>query len=259
LRWIVENGGEIYRAVKRLRWPGEATIVVSTVHILKGARYNHAKELNGKEQRTITAFLLPSGGNSTPYRLSALLGLFSQGTNIRSPGFLFGDDDEPNSLSDLRELEVGCPQCMSKIFPYLGGEEINVSPEQEPKRYVINVNEFEEEDQLRQFRALYKIVRNKVKPERDQLNDNQNNRKLKKKWWCYHVERRSFYAKIRKLNGVLVNSQVSPHLAFVMQPLGRIWGPHAKHICAFRSLAPSRARQSSKQRGAPITTIAPRS
>jgi hypothetical protein len=234
LRWIVENRGTIYRAIKRLRWPGDATIVVSTVHIFKGESYEGPRELNGKTQRAITAFLLAAGGNRTPHRLSALSDSFSQGTNIRSPGFLFGDDGEPSSLEELTQLEIECPQCMSKIYPYLGGEEINVSPTQQPKRYVINVNEFENEDQLRQFPALYSIVREKVKPERDQLNDNPNNRKLKKKWWCYHAERRAFYTKIGNLHGVLVNSQVSPHLAFAMQPLGRIWG-HTLNIFALDS------------------------
>jgi hypothetical protein len=243
LRWIIEHKGDIYRAIKRLRWPGEAAIVVSTVHILKGATYRHARELNGRKQHVITAFLLASGGSRTPYKLNDLDGRFSQGTNIRSPGFLFGDNEEPSSLNDLRELEASCPQCMSKIFPYLGGEEINASPGQQPKRYVINVNEFEEEDQLRQFSALHRIVKEKVKPERDQLNDNPNNRKLKRKWWCYHAERRSFYAKINRLRGVLVNSQVSPHLAFVMQPIGRIWG-HTLNIFALDAMSAFSCMQS---------------
>ncbi|QOZ55882.1 Eco57I restriction-modification methylase domain-containing protein [Bradyrhizobium sp. CCBAU 53338] len=234
LRWIVEHRGTIYRAIKRLRWPGEATIVVSTVHIFKGENYRHLVELDGRRQSTITAFLLASGGNRAPHRLSALSGLFSQGTNIRSPGFLFGDEGEPNTLNDLDQLRVNHPECMSRIFPYLGGEEINVSPGQLPKRYVINVSDLEDEDQLRRFPALHKIVKEKVKPERDHLNDNPNNKKLKRKWWCYHAERRSFYNRIRSLRGVIVNSSVSPHLAFAMQPLGRIWG-HGLNIFALDS------------------------
>ena len=37
LRWICTNGGTIYRANKRFKWPGEAAVVVSIVHVAKGA------------------------------------------------------------------------------------------------------------------------------------------------------------------------------------------------------------------------------
>src|SRR5690606_11663255 len=33
---ILDAGGSIYRAQKRLRWPGEAAVIVSTVHVTKG-------------------------------------------------------------------------------------------------------------------------------------------------------------------------------------------------------------------------------
>ena len=36
LRWICNHGGTIYAARKRLKWPGEAAVVVSVVHVYKG-------------------------------------------------------------------------------------------------------------------------------------------------------------------------------------------------------------------------------
>ena len=36
LRWICEHGGEIYRATKRVQWPGEAAVIVSVLHVVKG-------------------------------------------------------------------------------------------------------------------------------------------------------------------------------------------------------------------------------
>ncbi|MDB9444833.1 Eco57I restriction-modification methylase domain-containing protein [Anabaena sp. CS-542/02] len=36
LRYICENGGTIYNATKRLKWPGVAAVVVSIVHVIKG-------------------------------------------------------------------------------------------------------------------------------------------------------------------------------------------------------------------------------
>ncbi len=36
LRWICNHGGTIYAARKRLKWPGEAAVVVSVIHVHKG-------------------------------------------------------------------------------------------------------------------------------------------------------------------------------------------------------------------------------
>ena len=36
LRWICKNGGVIYSARRRIKWPGQAAVVVSVVHIIKG-------------------------------------------------------------------------------------------------------------------------------------------------------------------------------------------------------------------------------
>ena len=36
LRWICENGGEIYNARRRVKWPGLAAVVVSVLHVHKG-------------------------------------------------------------------------------------------------------------------------------------------------------------------------------------------------------------------------------
>jgi hypothetical protein len=36
LRWICTHGGTIYQARKRLKWPGQAAVIVSVVHVCKG-------------------------------------------------------------------------------------------------------------------------------------------------------------------------------------------------------------------------------
>ena len=38
LRWICEHGGEIYRATRRVKWPGEAAVVVSVLHVARVSR-----------------------------------------------------------------------------------------------------------------------------------------------------------------------------------------------------------------------------
>jgi hypothetical protein len=116
------------------------------------------------------------------------------------------------------------PHSLERIFPYLGGAEINSSPTHQASRYVINLSDLASEEQLRSWPALEAIVRAKVKPERDALGSNPNNIPLKRRWWAYHAERREFYKKACEIGVILVNSQVSPHLAFTRQHAGKIWG-----------------------------------
>ena len=85
LRWICEHGGEIYRAVKRYQWPGEAAVVVSVLHVAKtgeardertGSRNVEAAEVPRTDTRR-AGFLekgCSTGRRSTPLPLSCSTG-----------------------------------------------------------------------------------------------------------------------------------------------------------------------------------------
>ena len=65
LRWICEHSGTIYRAIKRLKWPGEAAVVVSVVQICKGL-IRGPYLLDGRVVDRITAYLFHAGDNADP-------------------------------------------------------------------------------------------------------------------------------------------------------------------------------------------------
>ena len=73
LRFICNNGGTIYHAQKRLKWPGLAVVVVSVINIVKG-KFAGMLSLDGKETENITAFLFHAGGNDDPQKLIAKIG-----------------------------------------------------------------------------------------------------------------------------------------------------------------------------------------
>ena len=50
LRWICQHGGEIYCARKRVKWPGLAVVVVSVLHLTKGA-FPGRKRLDDERSR----------------------------------------------------------------------------------------------------------------------------------------------------------------------------------------------------------------
>ena len=62
LRFICENGGEIYRARRRLKWPGLAAVVVSVLHVAKGRfPVATAKRLEGEAASDHGAGILSAG------------------------------------------------------------------------------------------------------------------------------------------------------------------------------------------------------
>lgn len=64
---ILQNGGEIYRAVRRLKWPGEAAVIVSILHIKKGAK--NSAILDGRQVSRISAYLVEGDLDVSPPEL----------------------------------------------------------------------------------------------------------------------------------------------------------------------------------------------
>jgi len=169
LRWICEDGGEIYQATKRVQWPGEAAVVVSVLHIAKTgttadvgtegepaengtpgdglatARFAGAKVLDGAIVENITAFLFHRGGHADPVRLEANAGKSFVGSYVLGMGFTFDDTDRKgvaSPLSEMHRLIETDPHNREAIFPYIGGEEVNTSPTHAHHRYVINFRDY---------------------------------------------------------------------------------------------------------------------
>ena len=140
LRWICQDGGEIYRAFSRYKWPGQAAVVVSVVHVVKG-EFLGSKQLDGRPVEEITAFLFHTGGHDDPMKLEANEDQSFQGSIVLGMGFTFDDTDTKgvaSSLSEMRRLIEKDPKNAEVIFPYIGGKELNNHPRHEHHRYVIN-------------------------------------------------------------------------------------------------------------------------
>src|SRR5262249_30296847 len=93
LRSICTHGGTIYAARKRLKWPGEAAVVVSVVHVFRG-QMPGPFQLDGRETSLITAFIFHDGGHEDPSRLHANAGKSFQGSTVLGMGFTFDDTDK---------------------------------------------------------------------------------------------------------------------------------------------------------------------
>lgn len=204
LRYICEQGGTIYNAQKRMKWPGLAAVVVSVIHVFKG-QYENTKLLDGREVNLISAFLFHAGGNENPAVLLANAGKSFIGSYVLGMGFTF-DDSNPDAtpIAEMHQLIEQNPENAERIFPYIGGEEVNSSPTHTHYRYVINFGDMSE-DEAWKYPKLMHIVEEKVKPKR--LRDNRAS--YKNYWWQYAEKRVELAKKVANLDRILVISRVS--------------------------------------------------
>jgi hypothetical protein len=217
LRWICLNGGTIYSARKRYKWPGVAAVVVSVVHQIKGA-YGGNKLLERRPVEQITAFLFANGGHEDPKQLVANAGKSFQGSIVLGMGFTFDDsgpaDDDtpgiPSPIATMERLIAENPKNADVIFPYIGGEEVNSSPTQTHSRWAINFTDLTEEQCRSTWPELMEIVERKVKPDR-MLNNREAYRRY---WWQYAEKRGGLSSAITRLNRVLAVARIASVLAF---------------------------------------------
>jgi hypothetical protein len=216
LRWICTHGGTVYSARRRYKWPGQAAVVVSVVHVCNGALPD-PYELDGKPVPAITAFLFHAGGSENPSSLHANAGKSFLGSKIYGQGFTFDDTDTKGvatPIDEMHRLIEEDPRNAEVIFPYIGGEEVNSSPTHEYHRYVINFFDRNEAECRQQWPELMRIVEEKVKPERLA-----QNREIRARyWWRFGEVAPALYATIRGMKRVLGCSLVTTHLSFAFLP-----------------------------------------
>ena len=247
LRWICKNGGAIYCARRRIKWPGEAAVVVSVIHIFKGPLPD-PKVLDNREVDMISAFLFHQGGHDDPERLTTNAGKSFEGSVVLGMGFTF-DDTYDNGvatpLSTMHRLIENEPRNKEIILPYLGGEEVNKSPTHMHHRYIIDFGEREEEECWRHWPNLMAIVEENVKPARKE-----SARRSKSShgtragvWWQHYHRAKEMYIAIAGLDRVLVISEVGQHGAFAFTSSRKVFA-HTLKVFPYDTYAAFCALQS---------------
>ena len=225
LRWICENEGVIYHARTRYQWPGMAAVVVSVVHVWKG-RFRSPRILDGNPSNSITAFLFHAGGNEDPARLVGNAGKSFQGSIVLGMGFTFDDTGKSGvatPVEDMVRLVAQDPRNREVIFPYIGGEEVNVSPSQAHHRFAINFGERTEEECKDGWPELMTVVEMKVKPDRVNK-DAKKYPRMVNEWWKYWNPRIDLHSAITGLDRILaINCGATPHVALAFLPTGTVF------------------------------------
>jgi hypothetical protein len=270
---ILGEGGAILRARRRLKWPGEAAVVVSVVHVAKGAA--SAPVLDGRVVQRVSAYLVDGELDASPAALVANTGKAFQGSIILGMGFTFDDmaaaKGEAESLATMLALVAKDPRNGERIFPYIGGEEVNNDPQHKHHRYVIDFADFplrrEQADAhwaqmlpdqmgecLRNgimpidypdpvaadWADLLSIVERRVKPQRAA----DKREVYRRRWWNYAERRAALYPAIAPLQRVLgINCGAAPQFGFALLPSSIVFA-NTIAVIAFSNFSPFAVLQS---------------
>ena len=182
--------------------------------------------------KVINSQLAPRPERDDPTKLAMNAGCAYQGSIVLGMGFTLTPEE--------RDTLVKKNKCNAqRIFPYLGGQEVNTSPTQDFDRYVISFGEMSLEE-AEAWPDLLGIVREKVKPERDN-----NKRAVRKKyWWRFGETTPALYTALAPLSRCLVTSAISKHRVFAFVPSNQVYS-HNTYVFPFEIYEPFCVMQSS--------------
>ncbi|MBA2933064.1 N-6 DNA methylase [Sphingomonas sp. CGMCC 1.13654] len=218
LALVLADGGVIARAQKRIRWPGEAAVVVSVVNVVKGLVAKPC--LDDRPVARISAYLVEGDFDLSPSPLSENSRKAFVGSYVLGMGFTFDDQAAAkgiaSSLQRMEELIESDRTNAEIIFPYLGGEELNNDPGQLHHRFVIDFEDKAEAEARTRWPDLIFILETLAKDERA----SQKREDLRDRWWQFAYRKNSLYAAVRPLPHMLAVSRVSPMLSVARVPTG---------------------------------------
>jgi hypothetical protein len=236
LQAIRQSGGTIINAQRRIKWPGEADVIVSTLHVHKGPIAGPYM-LDNRPVEQITAYLFHAGGDGDPAKLAANANKSFQGSIVLGVGFTFDDENLTRGstpIADMHRLISKNPRNSECIFPYIGWSEVANSPTHAHHRYVINFESISELE-ARGWPDLMAIVEEKVRPERMQIarRSKSSHGHRAKVWWQHYHQAKELYAAISPLQRIIaVGSSALSHHAMVFLPTGLIYS-HKLIVIAF--------------------------
>ncbi len=217
LEQIVAAGAQINMAVRGVKWPGAANLVVSLLAFHKG-EWNGLRTLDGRPVEQINSFFEEGEDLGEPNILIENRDQVFQGSIFLGNGFLLCHE-KANRLcaSDSRNAEV--------IMPIINGQELNNHPEQIPGRSIINFRDWPIE-RAREFPTLFSIVKEEVKPAREKQKDKVG----KEYWWRFLRPRMEMYSKVRNLPRCFAAALTTKHLSFSAMPTDYVF---SNALCVF--------------------------
>lgn len=196
------QGAFIGFARTKQRWPGAASTTVDIVAIHRSYRAIQPI-LNERNVSSINSYLQEGEAESQPYTLNSPMNKSYVGVALHGDGFLLRPEAAAELIShDQKNATV--------VRPYLIGDNLNHSPICEPKRWVIDFSNFDENG-ASSFIEPFSIVFRLVYDERQK-----NSRPARKKyWWQFGEKAVGLRSALAGFKQFLVTAKTSKHLNFV--------------------------------------------
>ncbi len=191
---MAKNGSSIIRAVPSMKWPGEAGLEVAQIWLRRG-KWSGNYSLNEKDVSNISTMLTIGGSvRGEAHRLITQRVKSYQGSVVLSMGFML----LPEEAQDLIALNA---HNRDVLYPFFNGDDLNTRPDQSPSRWVINFHDWSLE-RAENYPDCMRIVRNKVKPERDL-----SKRKMyRDRWWQFAERQQALYTAIASMEQILAGA-----------------------------------------------------
>ena len=158
-------------AIRGMKWPGIANLVVSLLAVYKG-KWSGPRMLDNQPATLINAFFEEGENFREPSVLAENRDRVFQGSIVLGDGFLLTHDD-------ARRMRASDPRNEEVIIPIINGKELNNEPDQAPGRSIINFRDWSLE-QAQKYSEPYERVVTLVKPVR--AKDNMRSRR--ENWWA---------------------------------------------------------------------------
>ena len=210
LEQLVAAGAQINMAVRGLKWPGTANLVVSLLAVHKG-EWIGPRMLDNQPVTLINTFFEEGENLGEPDAIVENRDRVFQGSIFLGNGFLLSHEEAKRLCgADPRNAEV--------IMPIINGKEMNNEPDQAPGRSIINFRDWSME-KSKEFQEPFEIVERLVKFKRQK-----SNRKVRRERWWMHAERAAgLYNNIRSLPRCFVAAATTKHLSFSAMPTDYIF------------------------------------
>ena len=205
LEQVLAAGAQINMAVRGVKWPGAANLVVSLLAIHKG-KWSGLRMLDNQPVELINTFFEEGDNLVEPSKLIENCDQVFQGSIFLGDGFLVTHEKAEN----LRAID---PRNSEVIMPVINGKELNNEPNQTPGRSIINFRDWPLE-RAQEYPELFSIIEGKVKPYRAK----QNRKRNREIWWVYAEHRPGLTRAIRNLPHCFATGRVTKHMNFSAMP-----------------------------------------
>lgn len=205
LQRIVASGATINMAVRGIKWPGRANLVVSLVAVHKG-RWAGKHFLDNIEVSSISSRFEDSIDAGDPSGILSNADRMSSGSYFLGDGFLLPGDQAKAWLASAASLA-------DVVFPTINGDELNNSPAQQPERHAVFFHDWPLE-RAKKYGSAFERVVQLVKPERDASEE----RAVREKWWLWKRPALEIYRRVRPLPRCFVTARTTKHFSFSAMP-----------------------------------------